>query len=290
MAYSRSYFTVDPAGQTLFLTSVKSGADTRKVYTSSALTSEVTLPDTITASTSYYLDLGGASAEGLTVVIGQHDGTQMVQQLNIIEGSPVTILPVPTVPQVAADLSTASRAALADDEYLRQGSPAGLYAEAYPARTASGNTAIAASGVEISVGVPLHVGDVVTNVTFVTATTAAVAPTAGYAVLRDPTGAKLAQTADFGSTARAANTVYTVALTAPYTVLTSGLYYVGLSFTVTTTVPTVHGFSFANAVMAGATLSRPVLAKTHGSAVGAVAPDTIATPTTVATVPWVALS
>lgn len=174
-----------------------------------------------------------------------------------------------------------------DHDYLRQGSPTNTtFAETVDRLIAGGDIAIAATGVELAIGVPLQAGDTVTSITFITGGTAAATPTAGYAVLRSPAGAKLAQTADFGSTARAANTAFTVPLTAPYTPTAPGLHYVGISFTAGT-VPTLRGVSLGNAAVAGAIgLSAKVLAQSHGAAVGATAPATIDTPTTVAGVPY----
>ena len=81
-------------------------------------------------------------------------------------------------------------------------------------------------------------GDVISNITFVTGGTAAATPTAGFAALYSSatTPALLAQTADFGSTARAANTAYTVALATAQTITTPGVYYVVISFTAGTDV------------------------------------------------------
>jgi len=171
-----------------------------------------------------------------------------------------------------------------NEEHLRQGSPTNsTFAETMPRLFAGTDNAIAASGVVLSTGVPLQAGEVVTNITFVTGATAAATPTAGFVALYSPAGALLGQSADFGSTARAANTAFTVALATPVTIQTPGLYYVAISFTAGT-VPTLRGATVGNAVVAGALgLSARVLAQTHGSAVGAVAPATIATPTTVAT-------
>jgi len=177
-------------------------------------------------------------------------------------------------------------------DYLRQGSPTNTtFAESIPRLLAGGDLALASSGVELAVGVPLQAGDVISTITFITGGTAANGPTAGYAVLRGTDGTKLVQTADFGSTARAANTAYSVSLTSSYTIVTPGLYYVGLSLTVSTTMPTVRGVSVGNATVAGAVgLSAKILAQSHGSSVGATAPSTIATPTTVATVPYIVLT
>jgi anaerobic glycerol-3-phosphate dehydrogenase len=56
-------------------------------------------------------------------------------------------------------------------------------------------------------------------------------------------------------------------------------------------VPTLEGVTLENAVAAGAIVSgMPVLAQTSGSALTTTAPATIATPTTVATIPFVALT
>lgn len=175
-----------------------------------------------------------------------------------------------------------------DENYLRQGSPTNTqFAESTPRFLAASSVAIAATGVELAIGIPLQNGDVVANITFVVATTAASVPTAGYVCLRNAAGTLLAQSADFTTTARAANTAYTVALATAQTISGSGLYYVGISFTATT-VPTLAGLAVVNAVVNGAIgLSAKVLAQTHGTAVGAVAPATIVTPTTLANIPYV---
>jgi len=178
-----------------------------------------------------------------------------------------------------------------DENYLRQGSPTNsTFAETIPRFLAGGNGAIAATGVVLSAGIPLQTGDVARNITFITATTAAGTPTAGFAALYSPAGALLAQTADFGSTARAANTAFTVALATAQLITVAGLYYVSISFTAGT-VPTLRGLDLGNAAAAGAIgLSCPVLVQSHGSAVGATAPATIATPTTTAVIPYLAVT
>ena len=186
---------------------------------------------------------------------------------------------------------TKQNGAYYDENYLRQGSPTNTtFAESLPRWLCGTDNAIAATGVCHATAVPLQAGDVVTSITFVTGGTAAGTPTAGFAALYSPAGALLAQTADFTTTARAANTAYKVTLATAQLITTAGLYYVVVSFTATT-VPTLRGVSTGNAVVAGTIgLSAPVLAQTHGAAVGAVAPATIATPTTVATPCYFALT
>lgn len=171
-------------------------------------------------------------------------------------------------------------------DYLLQGSPNNsTFVESIRRYFAGTDNAIAATGVAHATAIALQSGDVVTNITFVTGGTAAGTPTAGFVALYSAasTPALLAQSADFGSTARAANTAYTIPLATAQTITADGLYYVSISWTATT-VPTLRGLTVGNAVVAGALgVSAKVLAQTHGAAVGAVAPATIASPTTVAT-------
>ena len=175
---------------------------------------------------------------------------------------------------------------------IRQGSPQnGTYAESIPRWAVTADNAISATGVALATGVPLQNGDLVTNITFTTGATAAAVPTAGFAALYSPAGVLLAQSADFGTTARAANTEYTVALATAQSITSAGLYYVSISFTATT-VPTVRGVTVSAAVLSGAgsitsPSARRVLAQSHGAAVGAVAPATIAAGTAVATILYV---
>jgi hypothetical protein len=170
--------------------------------------------------------------------------------------------------------------------WLNAGSPAAVYAETVPKMFAGADLAIAATGVELSLMIPLVAGTLVTNLTWVTGATAAGTPTAGYACLRNTAGALLVQSADFGSTARAANTAYTTALSTAYLVPSTCLYRVGISFTATT-VPTLRGISLGNAAL---TAVGTTIAVTHGSAVGAVAPATTASPANAAVMPYFLVS
>jgi hypothetical protein len=102
------------------------------------------------------------------------------------------------------------------------------------------NTAALTSGTLHLAAVYLTRGQVVSNLSFFSATTAAGTPTNGIFGLFDASRNLLAQTANFTTEAWAANTIKTKALTAAYTVPTSGLYYVGIMITATT-VPTLKG-------------------------------------------------
>ena len=157
-----------------------------------------------------------------------------------------------------------------------------------PRNTATANNAIGATGVAHATAIALQAGDVISSITFVVATTAAGTPTAGFAALYDATVSQtaptlMAQTADFGSTARAANTAYTVSLATAQTITTSGLYYVSIAFAAAT-VPTLAGMAYHNAVLSGAIITgMPTMAWTHGSSLTGTAPATIASGTAVAT-------
>lgn len=178
-------------------------------------------------------------------------------------------------------------------DWIRNGSPSSTYVESVPRWAAGSDLAIAATGVELAVAVPVQAGDTISYVTFVTGATAAGTPTAGYVCLRDSGGNLIAQSADFGSTARAANTAYKIALGtgAPYTPTAPGYVLIGISWTATT-VPTLSGASLRNGIMAGniGSLGGIVLSKSHGSAVGATAPTTVATPTTTFAIPYFVLT
>jgi hypothetical protein len=77
----------------------------------------------------------------------------------------------------------------------------------------------------------------------------------------------------------------------PVSITATGVYYVSLSWTAGT-IPTLRGVTVSNLVISGAgsitvPTARKILAQSHGSAVGAVAPATITGATVVATIPYV---
>ena len=151
------------------------------------------------------------------------------------------------------------------------------------------NLAALTTQVMLSSAIYLYEGDVVTNLTYLSGGTAAGTPTNYWYALYSnaATPALLAQTADQTSTAWAANTAITLALAAPYTVTASGVYYAAIMVKATT-VPTLAGATLENAAAGGAVIAtQKILAQTSGSALTTTAPGTIATPTTVATVPLV---
>jgi hypothetical protein len=154
-----------------------------------------------------------------------------------------------------------------------------------------GNLTGTATGVMVSVALPLKAGTVVTSLTFMSGTTPAGTPTNWWFALYSPAGALIAQTADQTTTAWAANTPKTLALSAAHTVTADGVYYAALMVKATTT-PTLVGALLHHATVSGdlASLGYKSLAQISGAALTATAPATIATPTAVAAVPLVIAS
>jgi hypothetical protein len=103
------------------------------------------------------------------------------------------------------------------------------------------NTVVGTTGQIRVQAIWLTAGTVVTNIVLCSATTAASGPTHYVAALYDLTGALLATSADKTSTAWGANTMVTFAMNTPYTIPTTGLYYVMFSMTASTTVVTLKG-------------------------------------------------
>lgn len=133
-----------------------------------------------------------------------------------------------------------------------------------------------ATGVMTSVPIYLQAGDVITNLSFRSGATAAGTPTNWWFALYSnaATPALLAQTADQTSTAWAANTTMTKALSAPVTIRESGIYWAAIMVTATTP-PTLLGACVAPAIVTG----ERNLSQSSGSSLTTTAPATIATPT-----------
>jgi len=102
------------------------------------------------------------------------------------------------------------------------------------------NTTAGASGTLTMTAIYLTAGQLVSNITFFSATTAAGTPTNKFFALYDSNRNLLAQSANDTTNAWAANTQKTLAMTSPYRIQTSGLYYIGLLQTATT-IATIKG-------------------------------------------------
>lgn len=102
------------------------------------------------------------------------------------------------------------------------------------------NTTFGTTGQIYCTSVWLTAGSTVSNISFHSATTAAGTPTHYVFALYDLTRNLLASSADQLTAAWGANTLKTLAMTSPYLVPTTGLYYLAISV-VATTVPTLKG-------------------------------------------------
>jgi hypothetical protein len=179
-----------------------------------------------------------------------------------------------------------------NERHLLEGSPVNTTLVSNLDRAqCGGNLSALTTQVMTSVALPLNAGDLVTSLTFMSATTAANTPTNWWFALYSPASALIAQSADQESAAWGANTAKTLALSAPHLVTAAAVYYAAIMVKASTP-PTLVGTALHHANVAAniGTLGFKVLAQTSGSSLVASAPTTIATPTAVATVPLVIAS
>lgn len=157
--------------------------------------------------------------------------------------------------------------------HFNQGDPASpdTFVRRSMSRYGLSTGALATTGKMTFGWVTLAAGDVVTNISFETGSTAGGTMTAWWMALYDTVGARMAQTADQTSGAIAASTVITKALATAQTIKVPGLYRVGLSVTATT-IPTVIGQVCAQAVATG---ESALAFETDAGSLGATAPATI---------------
>ncbi len=118
--------------------------------------------------------------------------------------------------------------------------PTGTIAETIPREfcTETNATIPTASGTLFMQAIYLKAGQLVSNISISSATTAAGTPTNYFFALYSGALGRLAVSANQTTTAWAANTYKTLAMTTAYRVPTSGLYYIGLMMTATTIITT----------------------------------------------------
>ena len=172
-------------------------------------------------------------------------------------------------------------------------SPTGCLAETFPRCLGSGATATqvigATTGTVYMMGVWLPAGLTITNLNWVTGTTAAGTPTHWWLGIANSAGLQQAATADQLTGAIAASTLITKALTATYTTTATGLYYLLLSVTATTN-PTATGLP---APISQMNLATPVLAGvsvTTQSAPGANGSTSYTAPASAGGIPYIYLT
>ena len=124
---------------------------------------------------------------------------------------------------------------------LQDANYSSTYAETFDRNyVAEANTGALASGTLFMQAIWLTAGQVLNWISFSSASTAAGTPTNQLFGLFDLNRNLLATSVNGTSGAWAANTVKTLQLTAPYTVTTTGLYYIGI-MVAATTVPSLKG-------------------------------------------------
>lgn len=179
---------------------------------------------------------------------------------------------------------------LAFEDWLLAGSPAAIRRESLQRRHLTTDHAAAlVTQVMTHVAVPVNVGDVITNISFLSGATAAGTPTNWFFALYDASGTLLAQSADQTTAEWAADTVKTLALATPQTISVDGIVYAAIMVKATT-VPSLVGSLMPRAAVSTGVLSQKRLAGNSGSALTATAPATIATPTAQVQVPYCVLT
>ncbi len=165
---------------------------------------------------------------------------------------------------------------------------AGTIAESMPRMLCSeANLSALTSGTLYLVAVYLRAGQVVSNASFFSATTALASGTNGWMALFDGSRNLLANTANWTSEAWAANTIKTKAFTASYKVPTNGIYYVGL-MVAATTVPTMKGLAAKTAAqLAG---QAPILHGNSSTGLTTTVPNPAAAITAGVNALWCALT
>ena len=150
--------------------------------------------------------------------------------------------------------------------------PTGTLAETMPRETCPEVNTVAptASGTLFMQAIYLKAGQLVSNITISSATTAAGTPTNYFFALYDGSRALKAVSANQTTTAWAANTVKTLAMTTPYRVATSGLYYIGLMMTATTIITTKGGTAKTGGQLASTV---PILHGTSTTGLTTAMPD-----------------
>jgi hypothetical protein len=131
------------------------------------------------------------------------------------------------------------------DAYTKAMGITGTIAETIPRALLIESSSATTSGTLYGTPVFLTKGQVITNVSFCSSSTAAGTPTHWGFAIYDLFRQLQAATTDFTSEAWAANTIKTKALTAPWTVPYTGFYYLAFLMTATTNVSLINGMTGA---------------------------------------------
>jgi hypothetical protein len=162
--------------------------------------------------------------------------------------------------------------------------------ENLPRYLADTDTAALTTQVMTSVALPLQIGDLVSTLTWRSGGTAANTPTNQWSALYSPAGALLVQSPDLEDDAWAGDLEKAFTFAVPYRVPAAGVYFAALMVKATA-APSLAGHSVDHAEISDGLVAGQVnLAQTSGTGLTDTAPATIATPTAIATIPYVIAS
>ncbi len=109
MAYSNAGFTLKTQGQVLIIT-----ASSQTLYTTTAVSSAVTLPATVSADTTYYVNLGGAGEAVITATITDARGVSLgVNDIPVSLNSLTIVAPLKTGSALSVGPDILGQAAIA---------------------------------------------------------------------------------------------------------------------------------------------------------------------------------
>lgn len=145
------------------------------------------------------------------------------------------------------------------------------------------NTALLSTGRLSLQAIAIRSGELLTSISFFSATTAAGTPTNQIFGLYDNTLALLRSSNNDTTTAWAANTRKTLSLTSTFTTTYTGLYYLGIMVTATT-VPTIKGYTARTGGQLNA--AAPSLGGTSNTGLTTALPNPANAPGTVTTSAW----
>lgn len=218
------------------------GASTLALQNTPAITS--TTPTTIVPSPTgtvkrnvKHLNIRNIHASvGVSVRVEHYDGTTYIELMEVILKAGESLVLGSTGKWRHTDVNGAEYSRALPE--LLSLSMAETLAETLPREvcTETNATIPSTSGTLWMQAINLRAGLLISNITLISATTAAVTPTQYIAGLYSYALSKLAETANQTTAAWAANTMKTLALTTPYRVPTSGIYYIGFYMVAATIV------------------------------------------------------
>lgn len=188
---------------------------------------------------------------------GDYANTNLAKTIVLNQGDAATLVYANNIWSSISASTSASSVAFTPEVL-----PTGAIAQSIPRYTAVGNLATLTSGTLVLSAVRLQAGTTVNSITWVSRTTALSGGNNQWFALFNSSRQCLAVTNDDTSTAWGANTAKTLSLTSPYSVTTTGNYYIGIMVNAATP-PTLAGLANATGVLTGIA---PILIGTSNTA------------------------